>query len=236
VERFECLSQIFAANVFFLRRIFVTEISATMEIRSRVNIAAEIIAEVLVLVNLNGWPGVGKLTTARELKKLLGGKLLDNHTILNVGKALAEGGTPEYYHLVRAVRASAFAAILELPSTVPIILTNVVARGGASGFLEENWQALINLAQARDCPLFSVTLTCSAIENARRIIRDDRGLLRKKQDPELLTELARTRSLYDDGATFRTVIDNTELSPLETARRIQEWIKDVSPTSHGTNY
>ena len=181
-----------------------------------------------MLINLNGWPGVGKLTTARELRKLLDGKLLDNHTILNVGKALAEGGTPEYYYdLVRAVRAMAFARILELPPTLPIVFTNVVARGGTSGFLEENWQALIDLAHARNCPLFSVTLTCSAAENARRIVRDDRGFLQKKQNPELLTELARTRALFDDGATFRTLIDNTELSPLEAAHRIQEWIESV---------
>lgn len=180
-----------------------------------------------MLINLNGWPGVGKLTTARELRKLIGGKLLDNHTILNVGKALTEEGTPEYYSLVRAVRTAAFARILGLPQTLPVIFTNVVARGGNSGFLEENWQALIYLARARNCPLFSVTLTCSAVENARRIVGDDRGILQKKQNPELLTELARMRSLFDDGASFRTVIDNTELSPLETAQRIQEWIKSV---------
>lgn len=186
-----------------------------------------------MFVNLNGWPGVGKLTTARELRRLLGGKLLDNHTILNVGKALVEGGSQEYYDLVRAVRAVAFAAILKLPPNLPVVFTNVVARGGPSGFLEENWEALIDLAHARNCPLFSVTLTCSAAENARRIVLEDRGFLRKKQNPELLTELARTRSLFDDGAQFRMLIDNTELSPLETARRIQEWIESVGSIHAG---
>lgn len=184
-----------------------------------------------MLINLSGWPGVGKLTTARELRKLTGGKLLDNHTILNVGKALAEGGSSEYYDLVRAVRAAAFARILEVSPTLPIIFTNVVARGGSSGFLEENWQALLDLAHARNCPLFAVTLTCSAVENARRIVRSDRGVLQKKQNPELLVELMRTRSLFDDGATFRTVIDNTELSPQETAHRIKEWIEKIGANS-----
>lgn len=107
-----------------------------------------------MLVNISGWPGVGKFTTGRELQAILGGKLLDNHTILNVGRALAEGGTAEYYDLVRAVRSVAFAAILRLPPALPIILTSVVARGGSNGFLEENWQAIIDLAEARNCPLF----------------------------------------------------------------------------------
>ncbi|TBG84523.1 hypothetical protein ELG69_10595 [Rhizobium leguminosarum] len=182
----------------------------------------------MVIINLNGWPGVGKLTTARELSKLTGGRLLDNHTLLNFGKALADEGSPEYYALVRTVRSAAFDAILKLPSTLPVIFTSVVARGGTSGFLEENWQAIVDLAEARECNLFSVTLTCSAAENARRIVHEDRGLLRKEQDPELLVELARTRTLFDHGATFRTIIDNSDLSPEETASRIQSWVNSTS--------
>lgn len=181
-----------------------------------------------MIINLNGWPGVGKLTTARELWKLVGGRLLDNHTLLNFGKALADEGSPEYYALVRAVRSVAFEAILRLPPTLPVIFTNVVARGGTSGFLEENWQAIIDLAEARECNLFSVTLTCSATGNARRIVHEDRGLLSKEQDPDLLVELARTRTLFEYGATFRTIIDNSDLSPEETAFRIHNWVNNTS--------
>lgn len=111
-----------------------------------------------MIVNLNGWPGVGKLTTARELSKLVSGKLLDNHTLLNVGKALARDGSPEFYALARAVRSVAFDA-------------------------------------------------SSAVEKARRIAGADRALLGKRQDPELLRELANTRVLYDDGAKYRLTVD-----------------------------
>lgn len=178
-----------------------------------------------MIINLNGWPGVGKLTTARELSTLINGRLLDNHTVLNLGKALARDGSPEFYGLVRAVRSVAFDAVLELPQTVPVIFTNVVARGGTSGFLEENWRAIIDLAHARKTDLYSVTLTCSAVENARRIVGVDRALLGKRQDPELLKELANTRVLYDDGAKYRLNVDNTYLSPIETASTIHGWIK-----------
>lgn len=183
--------------------------------------------EFAMLINLNGWPGVGKLTTGRELRELVGGKLLDNHTILNVGSALAEGGTLEYYQLIRSVRAAAFAAIMKMPPTLPIIFTNVVARGGTSGFLEENWQAIIDLAKARGCPLFSVTLTCTPVENSHRIVNAERGCLRKIQTPEVLETLAAERVLFDDGATYRRTIDNTHLSPAETARHIHDWINSV---------
>ena len=177
-----------------------------------------------MIVNLNGWPGVGKLTTARELSRRIGGKLLDNHTLLNIGRALAADGSPQYYALVRSIRSVAFDAILALPPAVPVIFTNVVARGG-SGFLEENWGAILALAQARRTDLCSVTLTCSTAENARRIAGADRALLGKRQNPQLLNELANTRALFDDGATHRLTIDNTHLSADETASRIQQWLE-----------
>ena len=185
-----------------------------------------------MIVNLNGWPGVGKLTIARELSKLIGGTVLDNHTILNVGSAVARKGTPEFYAVVRAVRAVAFGAILKLPPGVPVILTNVVARGGASGFLEENWLSVVALAKARNCSLFSVTLTCSAAENARRIAYPDRGLVGKIQDVAVLTELTKTRTLFDEGAKFHLSIDNSDLSPMETAKRIEGWIGSIESPDH----
>lgn len=182
-----------------------------------------------MIVNLGGWPGVGKLTTARELAKLVNGTVLDNHTILNVGRAVASEGSLEFYAVVRAVRAVAFDAVLRMPPSVPVILTNVVARGGTSGFLEENWQSVVALAKARNCDLFSVTLTCSAVENARRVALSDRGPLGKIRDAALLTELKATRTLFDDEATFRKKIDNSTLSPMETAKRIEVWLRGIDP-------
>jgi hypothetical protein len=126
---------------------------------------------------------------------------------------------------VRAVRSLAFEAILALPPDEPVIFTNVVARGGTIGFLEENWQAVIKLAEARGCDLYSVTLTSAPDENASRIVREDRAISRKKRDPALLIELANERVLFDDGATHRIAIDNTSLSPRETALRIRDWTK-----------
>lgn len=177
-----------------------------------------------MLVNLNGWPGVGKLTVGRVLAKKLGGRLLDNHTFLNVASALAEKGSRQYYDLARSVRSVVFDFIMKLPAAAPVVLTNVVARGGNSGFLEENWQAVITLAELRGCDLYSVTLMCSEEENARRIKMEDRSLHKKLRDPDLLADITRSRTLFDDGSTFRMSIDNTKLSPEECAGQICAWI------------
>jgi shikimate kinase len=43
-----------------------------------------------MIVSLNGWPGVGKLTVGLELADILEGRLLDSHTVFNVAIALTD--------------------------------------------------------------------------------------------------------------------------------------------------
>lgn len=74
---------------------------------------------------------------------------------------------------------------------------------------DENWRAIIDLAQMRKCDLYSVTSTCSAAENSRRIVGVDRALRGKRLDTEVLGELATTRALYDDGAKHRLTVDTS---------------------------
>jgi shikimate kinase len=177
-----------------------------------------------MLINLNGWPGAGKLTVGRIVAHKLKGHLLDNHTILNVASAVTKAGTPQYYETARAVRRIAFDRILELPANIPVVLTNVVARGGTSGFLEENWRAILTLAEHRSCDLYSATLLCSPEENARRVVSEERILKKKMQDPAVLADVVRTRVLFDEGATYRESFDNTNLTAGECADQIVSWV------------
>ena len=61
-----------------------------------------------MIVHINGHPGVGKLTIARELVALIGGRLLDNHSIYNVALALTERKSEPYFRALRGVRKIAF--------------------------------------------------------------------------------------------------------------------------------
>ncbi|NVN11107.1 hypothetical protein [Nguyenibacter vanlangensis] len=177
-----------------------------------------------MLIHLNGWPGSGKLTVGRCLAGLLGARLLDNHTILNVGYAVTERGSAAFYETVRAVRAVAFARILELPPEVPVVLTNVVTRGGGSSFPEETWRAVIDLAALRGCALFSATLTCSPEARARRLGTAERVAAGKMHDPAALAAAMATRVLFDDGAIDRRWFDNTDLAPERCAAAIAAWV------------
>ena len=80
-----------------------------------------------MIIFLNGWPGVGKLTVARHLVAATGGRLLDAHTIYNVAFYLTEFRTPVFYETVRKVRDIAFDRVVELPPRTPVVMTNAFA-------------------------------------------------------------------------------------------------------------
>jgi shikimate kinase len=126
-----------------------------------------------MIVVLNGWPGVGKLTVGLELASLLNGRLLDNHSVLNVAKLLTDYGSDAYYEAIRDVRDVAFRIIKSLPSAVPVIMTTALAYGGPKSFAEEYWASIEALASEENRDIFLVALTCDLEVQAKRIEESD---------------------------------------------------------------
>jgi hypothetical protein len=176
-----------------------------------------------MIIFLNGWPGVGKLTVARHLVVATGGRLLDAHTIYNVAFYLTEFRTPAFYETVRGVRDIAFARVAELPPFTPVVMTNAFAAD--SDWALENWKAVRVLADRRGSKLFFVELDCSPDENKRRIQFEARGLLGKPRNPSLISENRQLRSLLrPKDADHLLCLDNTSLSPEACAREIGAWV------------
>jgi AAA domain len=175
-----------------------------------------------LIIHINSYPGVGKLTIGRQLAELLSGKLLDNHSIYNVAFAVTDFRTPAFYQTVRAVRDVAYARLLELPATTPVVLTNWYSQDSAWG--AENWNEIIALARRRDCPLFIVILTCSPEENIRRIQNKERTLMRKPRDPEMVAANSAGRPLLDHGGDALLRLDVTTLSADTAAANIAAWV------------
>lgn len=183
-----------------------------------------------MIISLNGWPGVGNLTVGLELADILEGRLLDSHTLLfNVAITLTDYCSPEYYDVARRVRNIAFECVLRLAPNIPVILTNVIATGGPSGFAEEHWQAVCQLARDRGCALYSATLDCAPDEQVRRMALPSRRAHRKLLNPNIMPELRRTRSLFDDGADYRNRFDNSGSDPHATAVEIASWVRAALP-------
>ena len=161
-----------------------------------------------MIINVNAWPGVGKLSIARHFQPAIGARLLDNHSIFNVAFGLFEFGSPEFRDAVRAVRRVAFDQVSKIPGDVPVILTSAYAE---TPFGRENWAAIRALADARKAPLCNVVLDCALDENVRRVTSSGRAELRKLVDPETLVAVRSKADLIDDGG--------------DSAGRIAEWLR-----------
>ena len=78
-----------------------------------------------MIIELCGFPGVGKFTIGTALAARLNARLLDNHSLYNVAFALTEFRSELFDRTVRAVREVAWNAAAELSPDVPLILTTV---------------------------------------------------------------------------------------------------------------
>jgi hypothetical protein len=177
-----------------------------------------------MIVNINSWPGVGKLSIAEQFRRHIGGRLLDNHTIFNIAFSLCEFRTPEIFETVRAVREVAFKRASKLPSSVPIIMTSACAN---TPFGRENWVAIRDLGKARAVPLCNIVFDCSLEESIRRLQSPERIKLRKLTDPISLASARDERDLLVEDGNFLLRFDVSRLTPEQSASRIADWLREL---------
>lgn len=175
-----------------------------------------------MLVVLNGYPGVGKLTIAQELASLLGGRLLDIHTVYNIAFALTEFKSPEFMRTVEQIEAIAHGLVRKLPDKVPVVMTTVLA--GESAWGDAEWGRLVDLG--RDRPPFCVVhVHCDLDENMRRIEAEGRGAKRKPRDRDMARRNHREgKPLLGSDAANLLRIDVTSLSSAAAAQAIENWL------------
>ena len=145
-----------------------------------------------MILQINGWPGVGKLTVGRIVAKELGGRLLDNHTVYNVAFSLTEFQTPAFYETVRAVRDIAFARIAEIQSDIPVVMTSAYA---GSATMEVPQDFLAALRQDPAATAFYKTLKRQGqFAIYYRLHSAKRPETRQKRMAEMLAKLGRGES------------------------------------------
>jgi hypothetical protein len=175
------------------------------------------------IIYLLGHYGVGKLTTAKAICHATGARLLDNHLINNVIFSLinADGKTPlpeSVWDAVGKIRTIAFEAIEEIaPREYSYVLTNALTNDPT----DQLWfDRAVLLAERREAVFFPVLLTCDEVEHAKRLPTPERKANLKHTD--VASGIARRHTvelLPIEHPNFAT-IDNTSLSPEQTAVRI----------------
>lgn len=61
------------------------------------------------LIHIGGWPGAGKRTIGRIVADYSGGRLIDNHLMLDAAGAIYDRGVPGWSVLREEVREAVFA-------------------------------------------------------------------------------------------------------------------------------
>jgi len=178
-----------------------------------------------VLIHINSYPGVGKLTIGRLVAERIGAKLLDNHSIYNVAFALTEFKSAAFYDAVRNVRFVAYGLVRGLPLETPLILTNAHAQDSDWG--NESWDEAITLARETGRSHVVVVLDCARAENARRIQSPDRDARRKPRDPNMFRQRNEDRQLIDRDADHLLRLDVTHLAAEEAATQIVTWLGET---------
>ncbi len=178
-----------------------------------------------MLIVMNGYPGVGKLSIGRVLAEILGARLVDNHTVWNLAFALTDRKTPAFYETILAVRRLADELICDLPETVPVVMTEALTVGDP--FCEDYWAGIEKLSMSHD-PLLVVHVRCDLEENKRRIQSPERGLKRKPRDPDYASQNhQRARDLLGKNAEYFLELDVSELTAEDAAQKIAGWVADV---------
>lgn len=183
-----------------------------------------------MIIHLNGYPGVGKLTVGRILAERLNGRLLDNHAIYDVACALADFRSSSWDLLARGVRDVAFNGVEALPLDVPVVTTNACSD---SDWGREMWQAMRDMAARRGSKFLVVSMDCSPEENARRVQAEGRGRGGKMTDPIALQDYRKSWALLETGGDALLRLDCTHLSAEASALAILDWLASYRQTGDG---
>ena len=178
-----------------------------------------------IIIHLNGWPGSGKLTVAREVARKLEARLLDNHTLHDVAARLCDRDTAEYWQVYHQVRDVAYQRVRALPSHELIVMTNALTH--ESDREQESSAAVKALAVDRGVPVVAIPLQCALEENVRRIASDNRRH-RKLTDAVPLIEWRSTLTLLTDDSVPSLSIDNTNRSADQVADEVVAFARKAS--------
>lgn len=171
-------------------------------------------------IHIVGWPGSGKRTIGLALADMLGGRLIDNHLMLNPASALFDRSDPRHAALRRIVRSSIYDAAMTLAASVPLIFTDALEESPADRALIA---PTLDFARRRGGRIQPFTLQISEQENLRRLCDPERRGQSKLMDPDILKKYRRDLSLLRLEGQIEIPVGS--LSPKEAAGVIVQALK-----------
>ncbi|MCX7783695.1 MAG: hypothetical protein N2318_08645 [Meiothermus sp.] len=167
------------------------------------------------LLFLYGPAAVGKLTVARELTRLTGYPVFDNHLSIDYAAKLFEWGSPPYVQLLRAVRLFTFRQMAQMGQK-GLIFTFVYTPPSSDEFIQQ----VLEVCEASGLEPLFVKLEAPREVLLERVTSPERKPLKKLTNPERLLQMLEQGALQSIPFVESLRIDTGEVSPAEAARSI----------------
>ncbi len=169
------------------------------------------------LIFIYGAPAVGKLTVARELARLTGFKVFHNHLSIDCIEPIFDFGTPSFFKLIELIRVETVAEAAR--ENVNLIYTFCYAKD----FDDAHVAKIVESVEVSGGEVCFVLLTCEQSEIEKRVLEESRKQYGKANNLEILDEILGKYDLFSPVPGHESLqIDNTNLSPVKTARKIIE--------------
>jgi hypothetical protein len=170
------------------------------------------------LIFLHGFPGVGKLTVARELAASTGFKVFHNHLTVDLVSSVFDFGSEPFVELREKIWLEVFS------QAVKTDLTGLIFTFAYDRTVRDNFVGKAQSIVESNCgEVLFVELTCSAEEMERRLTHPTRQEFGKLTSLALFQELSHGGAFKDPGIPSQhLVLDITTLAPNEAAKLIAE--------------
>jgi hypothetical protein len=185
-----------------------------------------------VFILLLGFPGVGKLTIARDLGRRLPARVIDNHWVNNPVLALLDddgfGKLPEaVWEQTARVRQAILDTIATLcDPAANFIFTNAGIHGDARSVA--SYHQMKDAADRRQAHFLPVRLVCDEDELVRRVASLERRDRLKSVDAEAARLRYRTAAVLDPEHPDGLTLDVTGSSAAESAQSIYDRLVNMT--------
>lgn len=172
------------------------------------------------LIWLYGPPGVGKLTTAKELSRITGYKVFHNHLTADPVRSIFPRGMEGAEELINKYRIE----FIELAArkNVDLIFTFLYLKR-----LDDAWvRSVVKCVRRYGGEVCFVKIVCSREKLNKRVRDPSRKKFTKIKTLKALNELIRYADPFSSVPyADNFVIDNTNLSPRVVAQKIKKYYK-----------
>lgn len=183
-------------------------------------------------VYINGYPGIGKLTIAKELEKLVpNSKVYHNHLLIDLIAPLVDRDSPHYQDIRTSFRRYVLKTIATSEAAAPFTWIFTDSRSsdpiGSTGA-----QDYKDAADLRGALFIPIVLHCEMAENMTRVSSKERGTSNTKLiDPAILETIRLKEDLHTFGGPDELELDITNITPSEAAEKIYEHLFGVAVKS-----